>query len=91
MDTCHAVVVAKADQLVTLSLLNHFLKLRAENLRLASRVARLAWGAIRVNKITPQCDVKPIPLFTLDGEFVGLINVRSIQRIASCLATSCYT
>jgi hypothetical protein len=40
--TGHAVVVAKADQLATLLLLNHFLELRAEHIDLTCCIARLA-------------------------------------------------
>ena len=56
-------------------LLNHFLKLRAEHVHLASCLTRQTGGTVRVNKITAKRDVKPVAFFAFDSELVGLINV----------------
>jgi hypothetical protein len=69
----------------TLPLLNHFLQLRAQHVHLTPRLTRQTGGTICVNKIATQRDVKPVALLAFDGEFVGLIDVRGIRRIASRL------
>lgn len=51
-------------QLPTLSLLNHFLELRAEHIH-----------APVIVKISAECNVKPISPLAFDGEFADLRNV----------------
>jgi len=51
----------------TLSLLNHFFKLRAEHIHLPAY------------KIATKCNVKPVSLLTFHDEFVGLSDFSDVR------------
>jgi hypothetical protein len=51
-------------------LLNHFFKLTAEHIHLASDVIPHTGSPIALNRVTTQCDVEPVSLFAFNHEVV---------------------
>ena len=58
-------------------LLNHFFKLRAEHIHLASGVIPHAGSSIGLDRVATESDVKPISLFTFDDK----VTARKILRV----------